>query len=93
MAGDYHDPVQAFNTFVRKELYKVVELKVVGGKPHHLRYRLCLLIFLPVAFSSMANVLGCDGIECQKAAVEEQGPGELLSKPFVSRFEWRFLAP
>lgn len=37
--GDYADPVQAFNIFVRKELYKVVEQKVVGGKPHHLRYR------------------------------------------------------
>eukprot|EP00913_Durusdinium_trenchii_P032428 g30363.t1 len=65
--------------FVRKDLSRVVEYKVIGGKKHNVRYRQCLLIFFPIAFSSMANILGCDGIECYQAAVEEQGPGAVES--------------
>ncbi|CAJ1416679.1 unnamed protein product [Effrenium voratum] len=72
---DYPEPIQAFNSFVRKDLAKIVEQKVVGASEHHIRYRLCLLIFLPVAFSSAANIFGCDGIECYVAATEELGPG------------------
>lgn len=74
---DYDEPLHAFNSFVRKDLSKYVEQKVIGESVYHIRYRLCLLMFLPIAFSSVANVLGCDGIECNEAAVEELGPGAI----------------
>eukprot|EP00438_Fugacium_kawagutii_P035277 Skav209744 [mRNA] locus=scaffold2057:70401:75405:- [translate_table: standard] len=37
--GDYDEPLHAFNTFVRKELSKVVEQKVIGANVYHIRYR------------------------------------------------------
>jgi len=74
---DYDEPLQAFNTFVRRDLSRVVEQKVIGERVQQIRYRLCLLMFMPIAFSSAANVLGCDGIECYEAAVDELGPGAI----------------
>lgn len=34
----------------------------------------------------MANILGCDGIECYQAAVEEQGPGVLPPQQMATNF-------
>eukprot|EP00440_Ansanella_granifera_P027867 gb/GFBE01030278.1/.p1 GENE.gb/GFBE01030278.1/~~gb/GFBE01030278.1/.p1 ORF type:complete len:580 (+),score=106.08 gb/GFBE01030278.1/:1-1740(+) len=70
---DAVDPSEAFNRFVRKDLPCHVEKNV--GRVKKIRYKLCLLIVLPLAFSSTANILGCDGISCDVAAVEELGPG------------------
>jgi len=68
------DSLHAFNIFVRKDLSRKVE-RNVGKSETRIRYRLCLLMFLPIALSSAANVLGCDGMECDVAAVAELGPG------------------
>lgn len=80
-------PIEAFNHFVRTDLSGHVERNV--GHVTKIRYRLSLLIFLPLAFSSMANILGCDGIDCRLAAPEELGPGAKPPQQMLANcFAW-----
>lgn len=67
------DPIKAFDKFVNEKLSEHVVESV--GSPTTIPYRLCLLLFLPLLFSSASNVFGCDGMPCKMAAEIEFGEG------------------
>jgi len=70
---DYAHPIGAFDEFVNEKLSNHVIDSI--GSATRIPYRCCLLLFLPLLFSSASNVFGCDGMPCEMAAEIELGTG------------------
>eukprot|EP00927_Polykrikos_kofoidii_P028809 TRINITY_DN2503_c0_g1_i2.p1 TRINITY_DN2503_c0_g1~~TRINITY_DN2503_c0_g1_i2.p1 ORF type:complete len:608 (+),score=88.49 TRINITY_DN2503_c0_g1_i2:177-2000(+) len=66
------DPVEHFNRFVNNELCGHISTRI--GNQTDIPYKFCLLVYMPLAFSSAASILGCDEMHCSLAAKVELGP-------------------
>jgi len=76
------DPIKEFDRFVAEDLSRHVAASV-GGEAG-LPYKLCLLAYLPLAFSAAANILGCDDMPCDVAAGAELGAGASAAQQMLT---------
>ncbi|CAE8620496.1 unnamed protein product [Polarella glacialis] len=64
-------PVECFNYYINNEFADTISAQV--GSVSKLPWTICVLVFLPLNFEALANVLGCDGVPCEEAWVAEEG--------------------
>lgn len=62
-------PLSRFDFFVQDKFLEICSSKV--GSVTRIPLQLSLLVFLPLLFESMADILNCDGAECREFAESE----------------------
>ncbi|CAE8600350.1 unnamed protein product [Polarella glacialis] len=62
-------PVERFNSYINNEFADTIEAQV--GSVSKMPWTMCVLVFMPLNFEALANVLGCDGLPCEESWVAE----------------------
>lgn len=69
LPGMPQDSLTRFNNFMRHEMRSHMEARI--GDVTRLPFSISLLVFLPLNFQAVANVLGCDSAPCEESAQAE----------------------
>mmetsp|Transcript_61400 Transcript_61400/g.95323 ORF Transcript_61400/g.95323 Transcript_61400/m.95323 type:complete len:401 (+) Transcript_61400:2-1204(+) len=72
-------PIQAFDRHINTVLRDDMRTQI--GSATQITYRQSLIVFMPLAFSALVNVLYCDGMPCSKTAAVELSPAS-------TAYEW-----
>jgi len=78
------DPIREFNRFMNEDLAAHIAERI--GRPSHIPYRVCLLVSMPLTFSSASNLLGCDDMPCAMATEVELGKGVTMAQQMATNF-------
>jgi hypothetical protein len=69
---ELYGDIDKFDQFVRSNLRYSIEDRI--GSVTRIPYGQAMLAFLPMIYSSMTNILGCDGAKCSESALVEGYP-------------------
>eukprot|EP00401_Gymnodinium_catenatum_P005764 CAMPEP_0117496530 /NCGR_PEP_ID=MMETSP0784-20121206/20705_1 /TAXON_ID=39447 /ORGANISM="" /LENGTH=532 /DNA_ID=CAMNT_0005291505 /DNA_START=48 /DNA_END=1647 /DNA_ORIENTATION=+ len=81
------DPIGRFNHFMQVDLRYACSDKI--GLSTRIPYGISQLVFLPLIFEAVANILNCDGFDCTQGAVAE-GYSSALVFMMTNATNWFF---
>jgi len=80
------EALAAFDRFVQTKFKKSITNRI--GEVTRVPYSLAILVFMPLNFASLANVLGCDNAPCKDAAVYEGYSGNVPEFMLTNGLSW-----
>lgn len=79
------EAIERFNHFVREDFSASISKRV--GLPTTMPYSAALTVFMPLNFSALCIILGCDGADCESSA-SVQGYSSVAQYMCANTFMW-----